>query len=172
MCVAKSFEPHTPSHPRRETRCRSRASPLWEHTPPALCAFPLEHAPCEVMQRSMVCLLLLVRRTNAKRMPVAVMPDNPNPDASRWHGTISTHCYSWCYVTADLTAIHHTSTTMQGTAVPHPLRILSGSCPPRHRLCRRSLHPTACTQAAGGIAVSSRWIVAFATAESDMTWQA
>ena len=27
------------------------------------------------------------------------------------------------------------------------------------------------TQAAGGIAVSIRWMVAFATAESDMTWQ-
>jgi hypothetical protein len=30
---------------------------------------------------------------------------------------------------------------MQGTAVSHPLRILSGSCPPRHRPCRRSLPP-------------------------------
>ena len=129
-------------------------------------------APCEGMQRSMVCLLLLVKRTSANCMPVAVMPDNPNPDTSRCHGTVSTHCYCWCYVTADRTAIHRPSTNMQGTAVPHPLRVLSGSYPPRHRPCRRRLHPTACTQAAGGIAVGIRWMVAFSTVERDTTWQA
>ena len=113
------------------------------------------------MQRSMVCLLLLVQRTNAKRMPVAVMPDNPNPDASRWDGTFSTHCSCWYHVTADLAAIHRTSTQHAGDSCPSssqdPLRkAIHHDIVPAGVAC----HPTACTQAAGasaGLWPASQW---------------
>ena len=119
----------------------------------------------------MVCLLLLVKRTNAKRMPVAVMPDNPTqmpPDSMVQSQNITiASVMLWLILSPYI--LH-----------PRPYRgqlslILSGSS---QAAIHHDIVPAgaACTlppalRLQGGIAVGIRWIVAFSTVESDTTWQ-